>query len=223
MLTVGKKIRRIKNERGYTYVMVLVAVVIVAILANVGYELTSYQVKHDREVELLFRGTAYVNAIQSYYLSNPPGTVPTYPRNLTDLLSDPRYIHQRYIRALYSDPMGGDWNLVRSPDGGISGVVSGSKEKPLKIDNFPSRFSSFAGAEHYSDWIFFFDPSTISTASQNSSNVVSTTGSQPEGLTPIPAVDFSTTVNQSDAVTPVPTIALTINADQPEATMTTSN
>ena len=183
--------------------MVLVAVVIVAILANIGYELTSYLVKHDREEELLFRGTAYVNAIQSYYLSNPPGTVPTYPRNLTDLLSDPRYIHKRHIRVLYPDPMGGDWNLVRSPDGGISGVVSQSKEKPLKNDNFPFRFSSFAGTEHYSDWTFFFDPATLSTVSQNSSNVVSPSVNQADTLTPVSPVSFSTTVNPAEAITPV--------------------
>jgi type II secretory pathway pseudopilin PulG len=203
MSTVGNRIRRTKNERGYTYVMVLVAVVIVAILANVGYESTSYLVKHDREEELLFRGTAYVNAIQSYYLSNPPGTVPAYPRNLTDLLSDPRYIHKRHIRTLYPDPLGGEWNLVRSPDGGISGVVSGNKGKPLKKDNFPSRFSSFAGTEHYSDWTFLFDPSTISTVSQNSSNSSTNAIEQPDIATPVTPNNISATIGQPEMTTPV--------------------
>jgi type II secretory pathway pseudopilin PulG len=146
--------------------MVLAAVVVLAILAGTAAILASYEVRHDREEELLFRGLAYERAIQSFYLSKQPGTTPTFPRRLEDLLSDPRFVHQRYLRTLYPDPMGTGWSLVLSPDGGIAGVASQSKEKPLKQDNFPNIFSSFAGAQHYSDWIFLYQPGSTTLPGQ---------------------------------------------------------
>jgi type II secretory pathway pseudopilin PulG len=163
MSTAGKprknSFRRVGlDEGGFAYVMVLAAVAVLAILAEVGYVLTSYAVKHDREEELLFRGLAYERAIQSYYLASPQGTAPTYPRRLEDLLSDPRYLSKRHIRTLYKDPMGLDWSLVSAPGGGIAGVASQSKEKPIKQGNFPTVFSNFDGAQHYSDWIFLYQP-----------------------------------------------------------------
>lgn len=154
--------RRLKNENGFAYVMVLAAVVVLAILAETAYVLTSYEVKHDREMELLFRGRAYERAIRNYYLSTPLGQTPSYPRRLEDLLSDPRVIHQQYLRELYADPMGAGWNIVQSADGGIAGVASKSQDKPVKQANFPTEFQKFEGASHYSDWAFVFDSSTIS-------------------------------------------------------------
>lgn len=142
------------SEGGFAYVMVLAAVVVMAILAEAAYVLASYQARRDREAELLFRGLAYERAIQNYYLSSPPGT-PSFPQNLEDLLLDPRYAgHKRYLRALYPDPMGKDWNLVRGPGNVILGVASSSFEKPLKQGNFPIFWASFEGAQHYSDWLF---------------------------------------------------------------------
>ncbi|MGH7738709.1 MAG: type II secretion system protein [bacterium] len=153
---------RISNQRGYAFVMVIAAAAILAILVGVTSVLTSYEVRHDKEMELLFRGLAYERAIQAYYLASPPGQTHTYPRQLADLLSDPRFIHQRYMRMLYPDPFGTDWSLVRSSDGGIAGVASQCQEKPIKQDNFPPAFQSFAGAAHYSDWIFMYQPGTVS-------------------------------------------------------------
>src|ERR1700733_5608223 len=97
------------NEGGYAYVMVLAAVVVLAILAGTAATLASYEVRHDREEELLFRGLAYERAIQGFYLSHQPGTTPSFPRRLEDLLLDPRFTHQRYLRTLYPDPMGKGW------------------------------------------------------------------------------------------------------------------
>ncbi len=138
--------------------MVLAAVVVLAILAETAAIFTSYEVRHDREEELLFRGYAYERAIQSYYLSKQPGMTPAFPRQLEDLLLDPRFVHQRHLRALYPDPMGVGWNLVKASDGGIAGVASQCDEKPMKQDNFPNIFINFTGAQHYSDWIFLYQP-----------------------------------------------------------------
>lgn len=138
--------------------------VILGIFAEVAYSVTSYAVKHEKEADLLFRGMAYQRAIGAYYQANQPGTVPTYPRQLSDLLMDPRFLHQRYLRQLYPDPMGTEWQIVRAPDGGIAGVASQSQEKPLKQDNFPAGLESFGGAAHYSQWTFLFQPGVTATS-----------------------------------------------------------
>jgi type II secretory pathway pseudopilin PulG len=162
------------NEGGYAYVMVLAAVVVLAILAGTGAILASYEVRHDREEELLFRGLAYERAIQGFYLAHQPGTTPSFPRRLEDLLLDPRFVHERYLRTLYPDPMGKGWSLVQAPDGGIAGVASQSKDKPLKQDNFPNVFSNFTGAQHYSDWIFLYQPGSTTLPGQPASSSSST-------------------------------------------------
>lgn len=148
----------LRSEGGYAYVMVIVAAAVLAVLAAVASVLTSYEVKHDRERELLFRGLAYERAIGAYYTASPPGKAHSYPRQLEDLLSDPRFLRRRHLRALYPEPFGAGWALVRAADGGIVGVASQSQEKPLKQDHFPPEAANFSGAAHYSDWIFRYQP-----------------------------------------------------------------
>lgn len=150
------------NQRGFTYVMVLAALVIVGILAESAVALSSHMNQADREAELLFRGQAYRHAIQSYYEAGNP--VKTYPRALEDLLKDPRFPNKHHLRALYADPVnaGKEWTLIRAPDGGIAGVASASKEEPLKKANFPKGLEKFEAAQSYADWIFEYTPSPIS-------------------------------------------------------------
>jgi type II secretory pathway pseudopilin PulG len=140
--------------------MVLVAIVVVGILAEVATLVSTRLVKTEREAELLYRGQAYRNAIRSYY--DAGATVTTYPRNLEDLLSDPRFPNRHHLRALYPDPMVRDdskaWQPIRALDGGISGVASRSTEEPLKKTNFPPGFERFSGARSYSEWWFEYAP-----------------------------------------------------------------
>ncbi|HLQ26620.1 MAG TPA: type II secretion system protein [Acidiferrobacterales bacterium] len=154
-ISIAGKLRK-SNQHGFTYIMVLVAVIIVGLLAGVGTQVVSRLLKADREAELLFRGQAYKNAIKHYY-----DTGRTFPRSLDELLLDPRFANKRYLRALYPDPMGKDkkeWVLIRAPDGGISGVASAGKEPPLKQVNFPKGLETFQAAKSYSDWIFEYVP-----------------------------------------------------------------
>lgn len=155
--TAGKVANR---ERGFTYVMVLAAVVVVGILADAAVALSSRMAQADREAELLFRGQAYQRAIRSYYEAGNP--VKKYPRNFEDLLKDPRFPNKQHLRALYRDPMAkddnGKWLLVRAADGGIAGVASSSKEEPLKRANFPKGLEKFEAALSYSDWVFEYTP-----------------------------------------------------------------
>ncbi|MCU7804213.1 MAG: type II secretion system GspH family protein [Candidatus Thiodiazotropha sp. (ex Lucinoma borealis)] len=151
------KARNRVNQSGFTYPVVMALVVIVGISASVAVEFVSTVKQREDEAELLFRGLAYRDAIKSYYESGK--TVKTFPRELSDLLLDPRYIHRRHIRILYEDPVSDqDWLLIRAPDGGIQGVASQSNNKPRKSGNFPFGLESLENTDHYSDWIFIYDP-----------------------------------------------------------------
>lgn len=151
-----------RAQSGFSYVMVLAAVVILGIVAEAAQITTWRILQTDRETELMFRGDAYRRAIQSYYEAGAP--VKAFPRKLDDLLKDSRFASKRHIRGLYPDPMGavekGEWLLIRAPDGGISGVASASRKEPLKKANFPKEFEKFAGAMSYAEWVFEYQPQT---------------------------------------------------------------
>ena len=147
------------REQGFSYVMVLAAIVITGILLGVADVQTSHTIKREREEELLYRGLAYRAAIRSYYESGTP--IKSFPRELEDLPKDSRSAHKRHIRALYADPMvrgKGEWQVVRGADGGISGVASTSTDKPLKTANFPSGLEKFEAAKTYEEWVFEYVP-----------------------------------------------------------------
>jgi len=147
---------RPRKIAGFSYAMVLAAVVIVGIVVEAARVTTWRIVRADREAELLFRGQAYRNAIASFYQSNG-----AFPRSLEDLPKDPRSASKRHIRALYPDPMSQgekrEWRLIQA-GGGISGVASASTEEPLKQANFPREFEKFTGAKSYSEWVFEYVP-----------------------------------------------------------------
>lgn len=147
------------NQKGFTYVMLLVAVISLGIIMETATIHTSRIQQAEREAELLYRGMAYRNAIKSYYEAGKP--VKTYPKSLDDLVKDPRSAHRRHLRALYPDPLNkekGEWRLIRSADGGISAVASTSKDTPIKTANFPVGLERFEGAKTYADWIFEYVP-----------------------------------------------------------------
>jgi type II secretory pathway pseudopilin PulG len=153
------------RQAGFTYAMVLVAVVLVGIVAETGQLTMSRVMLADREAELLFRGQAYQRAIESYFQSNG-----RYPQQLQDLVRDPASPTRRHLRTLYGDPMSersakskvrdpaGDWLLIEASDGGFSGVASRNSTRPLKKANFPTGMESFAEADSYSEWIFAYQP-----------------------------------------------------------------
>lgn len=165
--TVGKVKKNNSHQRGFTYVVILVAVVVVGLLAGVATVMTSNLMKAEREAELLYRGQAYKDAIKRYYeAGGTAGRIKDFPHSLEDLLLDPRFPNnKRHLRALYPDPMSANadkdkptWTLMRAPDGGISGVASASKEAPLKKAHFPKGLESFADAQSYAEWVFEYVP-----------------------------------------------------------------
>lgn len=162
-LSAGRR----SEQQGFSYVIVLVAIVVISIAAQVITPTASRIARSEKEQELLFRGEAYLQAIASYYQAVPER--PAYPRYLSDLEKDPRFLLKRHIRMLYDEPFTKEWRVLRDGDGGIIGIASSSQDAPLKTDNFPKELNSFVGAERYSDWEFIYSPSTTVSGASNKS------------------------------------------------------
>jgi type II secretory pathway pseudopilin PulG len=149
-----------KRSRGFTYIGLLVAIVLIGSALAAVAEVWSVQARREREVELQYRGHAIRRAIGLYVALNPGGAA-RYPMDLEDLLQDDRWPQvRRYLRRLYEDPMTGkaDWTLIRAPDGGIMGVASASEVEPIKRAGFSPEDAAFNDADCYCDWKFIYQP-----------------------------------------------------------------
>ena len=140
MKNFGK--RGIKSKKGFIYLSLLLAIIIIGIATATLVPLWSTMVKGEKEEELLFR-----QAISRYYADHK-----RYPQDLKDLLDDRTQLQpRRYLRRIYPDPMTGktDWKLDLVVDrtkaiSGIKDIHSSSNGKPLK---------SIQGKNGtYSDW-----------------------------------------------------------------------
>jgi type II secretory pathway pseudopilin PulG len=154
---------------GFTYMGLLVVIFIMgAALAGTGI-VFHQQALREKEKQLLFVGDQYRRAIGLYY-AQTPGGAKKYPRSITDLLGDNRYVvPRRYLRRAYLDPVtnSADWGLVTAGDGGISGVFSPSEKTPIKSANFATKYESFQSAAQYADWKFVYIPASLGTVKEN--------------------------------------------------------
>jgi type II secretory pathway pseudopilin PulG len=154
-----------RRAHGFTYLTVMfVIAILLGGLALVG-EVWETSTRREKEAELLFIGNQYRRAIGLYY-ETTPGTVKRYPRELADLVKDPRHPStQRHIRKLFPDPVTGkEWVVIKGADGGVQGVHTASEEMPLKIAGFRVRDASFEGAQKYADWKFIHTPAVTKPA-----------------------------------------------------------
>lgn len=146
----------VRDERGYTYVAVLIVLVAMAMGAQVATIPAKSALVQNYEAELLFRGQAYVAAIDSY--RNSISGEASLPRDLKDLLDDRRSGRRRHIRRLYSDPLtGGAWTVLRNDDDRIIGVASAALGAPRKKAFFPEGLARFSAAKTYAEWKFVYD------------------------------------------------------------------
>lgn len=148
------------GERGFTYIWMLFAVALAGIILAVAGLVWQTEARREKEVELMFVGEQFRQAIGSYY-ENSPGMPKRYPDTLEKLLADGRFpTIRRHLRKIFFDPMTSKsgWGLVRKPGLGIVGVHSLSSQKPFKRANFPGRYGSFADALSYQDWEFVYLP-----------------------------------------------------------------
>ncbi|WP_028454223.1 membrane protein [Chitinilyticum litopenaei] len=146
-------------QQGFAYGWVLMLVMVMGVyLAQIG---EVWQTKNQRakEAELMRVGDEIRRAIKAYTEQNT-GNGPQYPRELADLVKDPRLpVTKRYLRREYKDPLTGeDWQLIPAPGGGFMGVYSKSTARPLKQDNFPQEYASFKDKPSFADWRFAWWP-----------------------------------------------------------------
>lgn len=155
-------------QSGFTYLTVLFLVFLLLLSLGTASEHIYTLGKREREVELLFVGGQYRNAIASYYY-NSPGAIKQFPSNLESLILDKRSINPvRHLRKLYLDPITdrNEWGLVSTTQGEITGVYSLSNESVLTTVNNPSFLQNIQLGENsvnhspviYSDWRFIFKP-----------------------------------------------------------------
>ena len=149
------------SDRGFTYIAVLVMIIIMGIMLGVTGQSWQTIMQREREEELLFRGQQIKAAIEFWHGQRPGKPLaarsPHGPLNdLKDLLKDPSSLQTvRYLRRLYTDPITGkEWNVTKDPVRGIVGVFSSSDDTPLKQANFPRGLEDFEGKTKYSDWKF---------------------------------------------------------------------
>ena len=144
-------------QRGYTYIGLLVSVVIIGLMLTVVSRVWMTTVQREREAQLLWVGHAYRNAIASYYVHGGQ-----FPQSLQQLLQDDRSpVPLRHLRQLYPDPMTGaaDWTLISDPmSQRIMGVASSSKATPIKRKGFELVDAVFANTECYCLWQFVYWP-----------------------------------------------------------------
>jgi type II secretory pathway pseudopilin PulG len=152
------------NAAGFTYVGLLIAVVILGVALSAVGTVWRTQAQREREQELLFIGREFRAAITAYVNANGAHQL---PQDINDLLEDTRWPEPRhYLRRLYPDPMTGaaDWTILPADPlgmagvGGIVGVASSSKAEPLKKAGFAAGEEAFKDATCYCDWKFAYVP-----------------------------------------------------------------
>ncbi len=144
------------RQGGFAYLALLAILALLGIaLAAVGTRWAD-RVQREREQELLRVGQLYAQAILAYHRGSP-GSDKTWPKDLRDLLLDPRMLGTvRYLRSPYGDPMlpGQPFGLVRAADDTIRGVYSTSTAAPFHTGPVDLGVVVLAPAQHYSDWQF---------------------------------------------------------------------
>lgn len=148
------------REQGFSYVGLLVLVGILGAIFAATVTAGALMQRRATEEELLFIGKQFRNAFKSYYESTPRGANP-YPRQLSDLLLDPRTsVSRRHLRQIFPDPLTGiaEWGTVAAPGGGVMGVYSLSQDVPIKVSGFDLEFEHWGNKSRYSEWVSEYSP-----------------------------------------------------------------
>jgi type II secretory pathway pseudopilin PulG len=159
-----------RTSAGFSYIALLIALVLISVASTAPIQLGALVERRAAEEELLAIGNEFRNAFISFGNASPTGQN-LQPRNLDDLIKDPRYPNTiRHLRKIYVDPITGnaEWGLVPAIDGrGIIGVHSLSNNKPIKIANFDFIYQSFSAAATYRDWRFLGLGNNVGQANPN--------------------------------------------------------
>ena len=167
-----------RHEAGFSYLMVMVAVTLMGLAMTAAARQWKTMVQRELETDLLAKGIEIQTALALYSSHAKAGRVvpgEVYPQTLADLTRPPK----PFLRKVYLDPVGrGEWELLRSPTGGIMGVRSKSRHTPIRQGNFPLAVGHFQGKPTYYDWVFQHpSPSRVAIAGPGSR--LSTMSGQP--------------------------------------------
>ena len=86
-----------RNENGYIMLTLLLAMALMVIFAGVIVPSITFEIKRDREEEMIHRGVQYSRAIRAYYKK-----FGRYPTKIEDLESSN---NMRFLRKRYKDPL----------------------------------------------------------------------------------------------------------------------
>ncbi|MCK4432264.1 MAG: type II secretion system protein [Candidatus Aminicenantes bacterium] len=161
-----------RKRKAYTIIILMFAISVMVLGLMVAVPVWQTQIQREKELELIFRGKQYVEAIRLYQIKNPG----SFPKTLDEL------IEENFLRKLYKDPITkkGEWNIILHEEGvstkkkgapqkilvapqnaltsidnpQIIGVVSSSTNKSIKI---------YLDQESYDKWLFFYgqDPKNM--------------------------------------------------------------
>ncbi|MFZ2652036.1 MAG: type II secretion system protein [Burkholderiaceae bacterium] len=151
-----------RPEAGHGIVLVglLIVMAFSAALAMSAAEVWATSRQRERELELLFVGDQYRQAIRRYYFAVPKAQARVLPARLEDLLLDERFpVPVRHLRRLYPDPITGstEWGLAMRGER-IVGVHSLSPATPIKQAGFGHANAVFEARSAYREWVFLFVP-----------------------------------------------------------------
>ena len=143
-----------QQETGFSYLMVMIAITLMGLAMTVAARQWKTMVQRELETDLLAKGIEIQTALALYSASTKAGRVlpgEVYPQTLAELTRPPK----PFLRKVYLDPVGrGEWELLRAPAGGIMGVRSKSRQKPIKQGDFPLAVRHFEGKPTHYDWVF---------------------------------------------------------------------
>jgi type II secretory pathway pseudopilin PulG len=147
------------NARGVTYLLTMMAIVLIGISITVAGKQWKTMVQREKEADLLAHGIEIQSAIAAYYEAGKVQiTGPQYPptlEQLTKVTLDSMNRPKRFLRKVYTDPITrGDWDYIPGPRSGIMGVRSKSSVAALKQHGFPPAVRHFEGLVHYNEWVF---------------------------------------------------------------------
>ena len=141
--------------RGFTYIAILMALALFGVGLAAAGQVWSTTVRRDKEHELMFIGSQFRRALESYARASPGAA--RFPHSLDELVLDRRFpVTRRHLRKIYVDPMTGraEWGVVRR-DGMIVAVYSLSQRRPiLNREELVEDGAGGMRAPRYSDWLF---------------------------------------------------------------------
>jgi len=113
--------RRDRAEQGYVLLILCLFVAVLTIAAAAIASSIAFQIKRDREEELVHRGVQYSRAIRLYATKTGH-----YPFRLEDMSASGDV---KYLRKVYKDPItGGDFKLLHTAD--IQSATTGTNLNP---------------------------------------------------------------------------------------------